>query len=105
MNWIILLAAGAVEILMTLALKYAQGWTRPWPSGLGIAAALLSIFLLTYALRELPVGTAYAIWTGIGAVGIAVLGIVLFGESAAPLRLLCIGVIVCGIVGLRVIEN
>jgi FMN-dependent NADH-azoreductase len=94
MAWIVLFAAGMVEILMALALKFADGWTHPWPSALGIGAALLSIFLLTHALRDLPVGTAYAIWTGIGAVGITVLGMVLFGESAAPLRLVCIGLIV-----------
>ena len=104
MAWLLLFAAGAVEVLMALALKYAQGWTRPVPGALGVLAALASIFLLTHALRTLPAATAYAVWTGIGAVGVALLGIVLFGESAAPQRLLCIALIVAGIVGLRLLE-
>jgi quaternary ammonium compound-resistance protein SugE len=105
MAWLLLFAAGALEILMALALKYSQAWTRPLPSALGVAAGLLSIFLLTHAIKHLPAGTAYAIWTGIGAVGIALFGMVLFGDSAAPLRLACIGLIVAGIVGLRLIES
>jgi len=104
MAWLLLFAAGAVEVLMALALKYAQGWTRPVPGALGVLAALASIFLLTHALRTLPAATAYAVWTGIGAVGVALLGIVLFGESAAPQRLLCIALIVAGIIGLRLLE-
>jgi quaternary ammonium compound-resistance protein SugE len=104
MAWLLLFAAGAVEVLMALALKYAEGWTRPVPGALGVLAGLASIFLLTHALRTLPAATAYAVWTGIGAVGVALLGIVLFGESAAPQRLLCIALIVAGIVGLRLLE-
>ena len=104
MAWLILLAASGVEILMALALKYSHGWTRPWPSALGLVAALGSVFLLTYAMRNLPAGTAYAIWTGIGSVGISLLGIFLFGESAAPVRLACIALIVVGMVGLKLVE-
>jgi quaternary ammonium compound-resistance protein SugE len=101
MAWLLLLAAGAVEIVMAVALKYADGWTRPVPSAVGIGAALASIFLLTLAVRHLPAGTAYVIWTGVGAIGTALAGIVLFGESASPMRLACIGVIVVGVMGLK----
>ena len=104
MAWLLLFAAGVVEILMALALKYSEGWTRPWPSALGIAAALLSIFLLTLALKQLPAGTAYAIWTGIGSVGITILGIVLFNESVSVLRLVFIGLIVAGTMGLKLLD-
>lgn len=103
MAWILLIAASAVEIVMALALKYSQGWTRLIPSVLGIVAALASIFLLTLAIKHLPTGTAYAVWTGIGSIGITILGIVLFEESASPLRLVCIGLIVVGMVGLKLI--
>ncbi len=104
MAWLILGAAGLVEIGMALALKEAAGWTKLWPSVLGIAAALGSIFLLTYAVKSLPVGTAYAVWTGIGAIGVTVAGIVFFGESSSPGRLLCIAAIFAGIVGLHLLE-
>jgi quaternary ammonium compound-resistance protein SugE len=102
--WLQLLLAGLVEIAMAMALKQSQGWTRLWPGVIGIVAALASVFLLTSSLRHLPVGLAYAIWTGIGAAGVTLLGILLFGESAAPLRLLFIALIVGGIIGLRWIE-
>jgi quaternary ammonium compound-resistance protein SugE len=104
MAWLILVAACAVEIVMALALKYADGWTRFWPSAIGIAAALGSVFLLTLAMKHLPAGTAYAVWTGIGSVGIAVLGIVLFGDSPSAARLLCIAMIVGGVAGLKLLE-
>lgn len=104
MAWWILLAASAVEIVMALALKYADGWTRFWPSAIGIAAALGSIFLLTLAMRHLPAGTAYAVWTGIGSVGITVLGIVLFGDSPSVAPLACITLIVGGVAGLKLLE-
>lgn len=100
----LLFAAGALEVLMALALKFSQGWQRPLPGALGVLAGLSSIFLLTHALRDLPAATAYAIWTGIGAVGVALLGVVLFGESAAPPRLFCIALIVAGIAGLRLLD-
>ncbi|MGE8613914.1 MAG: DMT family transporter [Achromobacter veterisilvae] len=104
MAWLILVAASAVEIVMALALKYADGWTRFWPSAIGIAAALGSVFLLTLAMKHLPAGTAYAVWTGIGSVGIAVLGIVLFGDSPSAARLLCIAMIAGGVAGLKLLE-
>jgi quaternary ammonium compound-resistance protein SugE len=101
MSWWYLLAAGAVEIVMALALKASQDWSRLTPSLIGVVAGLTSIFLLTKALRELPLGTAYAIWTGIGSVGVVVLGIAAFGETASPLRLVCICLVVAGSIGLR----
>jgi quaternary ammonium compound-resistance protein SugE len=105
MGWLLLFAAGIVEIVMAVALKYTDGWTRVAPSVLGIGAALASIFLLTSALKSLPVGTAYAIWTGIGALGVTVGGIVLFNESSSPIRLACIALIVVGIAGLKFIDS
>lgn len=105
MAWLLLLAAGAVEIVMAIALKYANGWTRPVPSVIGVGAALASIFLLTLAVRHLSAGTAYVIWTGIGAIGTSIAGIVLFGESVSPLRIACIGVIVVGVMGLKFAEG
>ncbi len=102
MNWILLLIAGLFEVGWAIGLKYTEGFTRLWPS-IGTAAAMLvSIGLLGIAMRALPVGTAYAVWTGIGTVGTVILGIVLLGESATPWRLACLGLIVVGIVGLKV---
>lgn len=105
MAWLLLLAAGFVEIAMAVALKAADGWTRPGPSIIGVACALLSIFLLAHALKSLPGGTAYAVWTGIGAVGVATLGIAVFGESASLPRLFCMGLVVAGVIGLRLVEH
>jgi quaternary ammonium compound-resistance protein SugE len=90
-----------VEIVMAAALKASDGWSRPWPGVLGVAAGLLSIALLTQALKSLPTGMAYAVWTGIGAVGVALLGMLAHGDGASPIRLTCIGLIVAGIAGLR----
>lgn len=95
----------AERVMMALALKAAEGWTKPIPSTVGIACALISVFLLTHALRLLPSGTAYAVWTGIGAVGVALFGIAVHGESASPLRLACIGFVVVGVVGPRLAEQ
>lgn len=103
MAWIILVVAGLTEIGWAIGLKYTEGFTRFWPSLFTGASMVLSIVLLGLALKTLPLGTAYAIWTGIGTVGTAILGIYLFGESAAVLRLVCIGLIVAGIVGLKVV--
>lgn len=103
MAWLILLAASAVEILMGLSLKYADGWTRPLPSILGIITALGSVYLLTLAMKDLPAGTAYAAWTGIGSVGITVLGMVLFGDPVTWFRLACIALIIIAVAGLRFI--
>lgn len=101
MPWIYLLLAGVFEIGFAIGLKYTEGFTRLWPSMGTVVSAAISLWLLTEALRTIPVGTAYAIWTGIGAVGVAVLGIALFSESASPARLLCIAVIVSGVIGLK----
>ena len=101
MPWIYLLLAGIFEIGFAIGLKYTEGFTRLWPSVGTIVAAGISLWLLTQALRTIPVGTAYAVWTGIGAVGVATLGVVLFSESASPARLGCIALIVAGVVGLK----
>lgn len=101
MAWIVLFVAGLLEVGWAVGLKYTEGFTRLGPT-LATAAALVgSMALLGIALRTLPLGTAYAVWTGIGTVGTAVLGIVLFREPATALRLVCIGLIVTGIVGLK----
>lgn len=105
MAWAILLAASVVEILMGLSLKYADGWTRPIPSILGIITALGSVYLLTLAMKELPAGTAYAAWTGIGSVGITVLGMVLFGDPVTWFRVACIAMIIMAVAGLRFVEG
>jgi len=104
MAWLILLAAGLVEIVMAVALKAADGWSRPLPGAIGVLAALASIFLLTHAMKALPAGTAYAVWTGIGAVGVALLGMLVYGDSASPARLVCMGQVITGVVGLRLVE-
>jgi quaternary ammonium compound-resistance protein SugE len=101
MNWTLLIIAGLLEVVWAIGLKYTEGFTRLWPS-VGTAAAMLaSVGLLGIAMRSLPVGTAYAVWVGVGAVGTVVLGIVLFGESASAPRLLSTGLIVAGIIGLK----
>ncbi|MCD7097936.1 quaternary ammonium compound efflux SMR transporter SugE [Stenotrophomonas sp. MMGLT7] len=104
MHWIFLLLAGLFEIGFALGLKYSEGFTRLWPSVLTVALAGVSLWLLTQALKAIPVGTGYAIWTGIGALGVALAGIVLFGDSASPARLLCIGLIVAGVIGLKLVS-
>jgi len=101
MAWVYLVVAGLLEIAWAVGLKYTEGFTRLWPTAFTVAALAGSMALLALALRGLPLGTAYAVWTGIGAVGTAVLGILLFGESAAAARLVCIGLILAGIVGLK----
>ena len=104
MAWVVLVIAGLFEVGWAVGLKYAEGFTRLWPS-LGTAVALvLSMGLLGVALRTLPLGTAYAVWTGIGTVGTAILGIALFREPATAARLACIALIVAGIVGLKVLS-
>jgi len=103
MAWIYLTVAGLFEIGWAIGLKYTEGFTRLLPSLWTIGSMILSIVLLGLALRTLPVGTAYAVWTGIGAVGTAALGIYLFAEPATVARLLCIGLILSGIVGLKLV--
>ena len=101
MTWVILFVAGLFEIGWAVGLKYTDGFTRLWPTVATALALLASMSLLGIALRTLPLGTAYAVWTGIGSVGTAVLGIILFREPATAIRLVCIGLIVTGIVGLK----
>ena len=101
MAWLYLLVAGLLEVAWAVGLKYAEGFTRLWPSVWTGVALVLSMVLLAAAVRTLPLGTAYAVWTGIGAVGTAALGILLFGEPASPARLACIGLIVAGLIGLK----
>ncbi|WP_295915240.1 multidrug efflux SMR transporter [uncultured Xanthomonas sp.] len=105
MPWIYLLLAGLFEIGFALGLKYSEGFTRPLPTVATLVGAGLSLWLLTQALKHIPLGTAYAIWTGIGALGTAVLGIALFGDSASPARLACIGLIVVGVIGLKLVGH
>ena len=101
MAWVILFFAGVLEIGWAVGLKYTGGFTRFWPTAGTMAALIISVVLLGVAVRELPLGTAYAVWTGIGTVGTVVLGIFLFREPATAIRLVCIAFIVAGIVGLR----
>lgn len=101
MAWGILVLAGLFEIVWAVGLKYTEGFNRLWPSLITAAAMAVSVALLGWAMRSLPVGTAYAVWTGIGSVGTVLLGMALFGESASLVRLLCIGCIVAGILGLK----
>jgi quaternary ammonium compound-resistance protein SugE len=101
MAWVVLLLAGLLEIAWAVGLKYTAGFTRLWPTLGTVLAMGASLGLLGMALRTLPIGTAYAVWTGIGSVGTAVLGIALFREPATAMRLTCIALIVAGIVGLR----
>ena len=103
MAWMILVLAGLMEIGWAIGLKYTEGFTKLWPSVWTLASMLGSIVLLGLALKWLPVGTAYAVWTGIGTVGVAILGIFLFSEPATAVRLACIGLIVAGIAGLKAV--
>lgn len=104
MGWLLLLSAGLLEIGMAIALKQSQDWTRLAPSVAAVAAALASIYLLAKALRYLPLGSAYAVWTGIGSVGVALVGVTLFGELLSAPRLACIALVIAGSVGLRFVE-
>ena len=101
MSWIILFFAGLFEVGWAVGLKYTEGFTRPIPTALTVAAMLVSLGLLGLAMKELPLGTAYAIWTGVGAVGTVIAGIILFGESMALFRLACVALIIAGLAGLK----
>jgi quaternary ammonium compound-resistance protein SugE len=101
MNWILLVLAGLCEVAWAIGLKYTEGFTRPLPTIGTVSAMLISIWLLGIAMKSLPVGTAYAVWVGIGAVGTAILGIILLNESASAARLASLSLIVAGIVGLK----
>lgn len=103
MSWIILIVAGLFEVGWAVGLKYTDGFTRLWPTVATAASMAVSLILLGIALKSLPLGTAYAVWTGIGTVGTVILGIALFGDSAGAMRLACIALIVAGIVGLKLV--
>ena len=105
MPWMLLTVAGLLEIAFALGMKWSQGFSRPLPGGLTALAGLASVYLLSLALRTLPVGTAYAVWTGIGAVGTALAGVLFMGDSATPARLACMAAIVGGVAGLRMVQN
>ena len=105
MAWLILFIAGIFEVAWAIGLKYSEGLTKLWPSVFTVVSVLISMGLLAFSLKYLPVGTAYAVWTGIGAVGTAILGIILFGESKEMIRIFFILLIVIGIVGLRIFSG
>ena len=104
MAWIYLIIAGLLEIAWAIGLKYTQGFTRLWPSLATLALMIASFLLLSHALKTIPVGTGYAVWTGIGAAGTALIGMILLGESHAPLRLLCLALIITGVLGLKLLS-
>ena len=103
--WVFLIAAGLLEIVWSIGMKYSEGFTKLWPSIITFIAAWFSFWLLAVAVKVLPVGTAYAAWTGIGAVGAAVLGMILFKEPATAARIVCILLIVAGIAGLKILGS
>lgn len=104
-SWMLLLIAGLLEVVWAIGLKYTDGFSKLVPSVITITAMIISVWLLALALKGIPVGTGYAVWTGIGAVGTAILGIVLFNEAATVARLACIGLIVAGIFGLKLVSG
>ena len=104
MAWILLFIAGLLEVVWAFAMKQSHGFTKLVPSVITIGTMIASFGLLSVAMKTLPLGTAYAIWTGIGTIGTAILGIILFGEPATVLRLACVGLIVAGIVGLKLVS-
>jgi len=101
MNWIILIVAGLFEVGWAIGLKYTEGFTRLWPTIWTVAAMVISLGLLGIAMKGLPVGTAYSIWVGVGAVGTVILGIALLGESASVARMISVALIIAGIIGLK----
>ena len=101
MSWVILFFAGLFEVGWAVGLKYTDGFSKPLPTALTIVAMAISLGLLGLAMKELPLGTAYAIWTGVGAVGTVIAGIILFGESMALFRLASVALIICGLIGLK----
>jgi len=105
MAWVLLCTAGVIEIAFAVCMKWSEGFTRLVPGLFTAAAGLSSVFLLSLSLRTLPIGTGYAVWTGIGAAGTAILGMAILGDSAAPLRIFCIGLIVAGVIGLRLVPG
>jgi len=105
MEWILLVIAGLLEIAFAFGMKSSEGFTRLLPSMLTVATGLSSVVLLSVSLRSLPMGTGYAVWTGIGAAGTAILGMAVMGDSAAPLRILCIVLILAGVIGLKLVPG
>lgn len=105
MPWFHLIIAGLLEVAWAIGLKQTEGWTRLWPSVITVALMIASFFFLSLALRSLPIGTAYAMWTGIGAVGTALIGILIFDEPRTVARLVCILLIVAGVVGLKLASS
>jgi quaternary ammonium compound-resistance protein SugE len=103
MAWLLLVIAGVLEIAFAYGMKSSEGFTRLMPSLLTVATGLTSVVLLSLAMRTLPMGTGYAVWTGIGAAGTAMVGILVMGDSAAPLRVLCIVLILAGVIGLKLV--
>lgn len=105
MAWVLLSIAGILEIGFAFAMKSSEGFSRLLPAALTVVAGVSSVILLSYSMRTLPMGTGYAVWTGIGAAGTAIVGIAVLGESAAPLRLLCIVLILAGVIGLKLVSS
>jgi quaternary ammonium compound-resistance protein SugE len=105
MAWVFLTIAGVLEIAFAFSMKSSEGFTRLIPGLLTIATGVSSVFLLSLSLRTLPVGTGYAVWTGIGAAGTALVGIAFLGDSAAPMRMLCIGLVLAGVIGLKLVSG
>jgi quaternary ammonium compound-resistance protein SugE len=101
MNWLILFIAGLFEMAWAIGLKYTEGFTRLWPTVWTVMAMIISLWLLGIAMKSLPVGTAYSVWVGVGAVGTVILGIVLFGEPANAARIISVALIIAGIIGLK----
>ena len=104
MAWTLLSMAGILEIAFAFGMKWSEGFTKLLPALFTIVTGLSSLFLLSFSLRTLPVGTAYAVWTGIGAAGTAILGMALLGDSTAPLRMLCLFLILAGVIGLKIVS-
>lgn len=105
MPWFILFIAGLFEVVWAVGIKYTEGWTRLWPSLFTVLAMIVSFYLLSTALKNIPMGTAYAVWTGIGTIGTVMYGIIFFKEPTDILRIVCIMLIICGIVGLRIMAK
>ncbi|GAB6142132.1 quaternary ammonium compound efflux SMR transporter SugE [Methylosoma difficile] len=105
MAWLLLLIAGVMEVVFAVSLRYNEGFTKLWPTVVSLASGGASLYLLIVAIKTLPIGTAYAVWTGIGAVGTAIFGLILFKESYDWFRLLSIGLIITGIIGLKLTDH
>jgi quaternary ammonium compound-resistance protein SugE len=103
--WLVLILAGIVEIAWAVGIKYTGHWTRFWPSVFVVTAYLVDLYLLSIPMRQLPAGTAYSVWVGIGSVGVTTLGILMLGENASPARLACLGLILVGVVGLKLLPH